>query len=272
MSYDMIDRFLRNNLDDDNYAEYSAALDELCTTATQQCNYCNGSGRMVRDPDIGTDHECFVCDGAGAIKTEQPAQRHPDDQAVDRFATAMKDKLAEARGKGRSGWEACPPDDLSRMLREHVEKGDPRDVANFCMMLWHHGAGIAAQPQQERCHLCDCTGDIHSPDGEWRGECPYCKQPAQPAQQEPVAYRVKWPAIGGGYKWLMVDKPLMEKEGFANEALYTSPQAQRTWVGLTDEEVKECFESVPTQDCQNYEHWRSLCARNIEAKLKEKNT
>lgn len=31
MSYDMIDRFLRNNLDDDNYAQYSAALDELCT-------------------------------------------------------------------------------------------------------------------------------------------------------------------------------------------------------------------------------------------------
>lgn len=46
----------------------------------------------------------------------------------------------------------------------------------------------------------------------------------------------------------------------------------QTWAGLTDEEIKECFDSVPTQDCQNYEHWRSLCARNIEAKLKEKNT
>lgn len=31
MSYDMIDRFLRNNLGDDDYAEYSAALDELGT-------------------------------------------------------------------------------------------------------------------------------------------------------------------------------------------------------------------------------------------------
>ena len=36
MSYDMIDRFLRNNLDDDNYAEYSAALDELCTPPAQR--------------------------------------------------------------------------------------------------------------------------------------------------------------------------------------------------------------------------------------------
>jgi hypothetical protein len=31
MSYDMIDRFLRNNLGDEDYAEYSAALDSLVT-------------------------------------------------------------------------------------------------------------------------------------------------------------------------------------------------------------------------------------------------
>jgi hypothetical protein len=30
MSYDMIDRFLRNNLYDDDYKDYSDALDELC--------------------------------------------------------------------------------------------------------------------------------------------------------------------------------------------------------------------------------------------------
>ena len=31
MSYDMIDRFLRNNLGDGDYAEYSDALNALCT-------------------------------------------------------------------------------------------------------------------------------------------------------------------------------------------------------------------------------------------------
>ena len=31
MSNDLIERFLRNNLDDDDYKEYSTALDELCT-------------------------------------------------------------------------------------------------------------------------------------------------------------------------------------------------------------------------------------------------
>jgi len=33
--------------------------------AQEQCNACLGTGRMVRDPDIGTDQECFVCDGSG---------------------------------------------------------------------------------------------------------------------------------------------------------------------------------------------------------------
>ena len=67
---------------------------------------------------------------------------HPDDIAVDHFALAMKEKLAIARAKGRGGWQHCTPAELSTMLREHVEKGDPRDVANFCMFLWFLGHPI----------------------------------------------------------------------------------------------------------------------------------
>lgn len=70
-------------------------------------------------------------------------EKTTDDTAVDRFAQAMKAKLAEAREKGRSGWETCPPEELSRMLREHVDKGDTRDVANFCAFLWNLRAPIS---------------------------------------------------------------------------------------------------------------------------------
>jgi hypothetical protein len=75
--------------------------------------------------------------------------QHPDDEAVDRFAAAMKGKLLEARSKGRSGWQDpnWTPEQISSALRKHVEKGDPRDVANYCMFLWARGAGIA--PAQE---------------------------------------------------------------------------------------------------------------------------
>ena len=41
---------------------------------------------------------------------------------------------------------------------------------------------------------------------------------------EPVCYRVHWPAIGGGFVWNMTSKPLLEKEGFKNEALYSEAQ------------------------------------------------
>ena len=35
-----------------------------------ECGHCHGTGRMVRDPDIGTDQECFVCDGTGYVNDE----------------------------------------------------------------------------------------------------------------------------------------------------------------------------------------------------------
>lgn len=73
------------------------------------------------------------------------ASIHPDDVAVDEFAKAMKIKLGEARSKGRGGWnnkDDCPQQRLSDMLRDHVDKGDPRDVANFCMFLYMRGEAI----------------------------------------------------------------------------------------------------------------------------------
>lgn len=60
---------------------------------------------------------------------------HSDDAAVDRFAERMKAKLALSREKGRGGWETASDAYLSKLLREHVEKGDPVDVANLAMML-----------------------------------------------------------------------------------------------------------------------------------------
>lgn len=76
--------------------------------------------------------------------------QHPDEAAVDALAALMKAKLAEKRAKGYGGWNdktQCPQQRLSDMLRAHVDKGDPVDVANFCAMLSARGEGIAAAPQ-----------------------------------------------------------------------------------------------------------------------------
>lgn len=71
--------------------------------------------------------------------------RHPDDEAVDRWAAAMKNKLARKRVEGRGGWEdkeTCSQAFLSELLHEHVEKGDPLDVSNLAMMLWDRGESV----------------------------------------------------------------------------------------------------------------------------------
>ena len=74
------------------------------------------------------------------IKFEQPpTQEDIDNEAVDKLAQAMKNKLAEKREQGYHGWEACKHGDLVQLLINHVDKGDPIDVANFCAFLFARG-------------------------------------------------------------------------------------------------------------------------------------
>jgi hypothetical protein len=81
MSYDMIDRFLRNNLGDDDYAEYSAALDSLCTPQPKQ-----EQGEPVAEVKRNSSGQIYIewRDGESAIAnlidaklytTPQPAQK-----------------------------------------------------------------------------------------------------------------------------------------------------------------------------------------------------
>jgi len=66
---------------------------------------------------------------------------HSDDDAIDNFANAMREKMALNREMGRSGSQTCPVDVLWQMLREHIDKGDPVDVANLAMVIHHRSAG-----------------------------------------------------------------------------------------------------------------------------------
>jgi len=72
-----------------------------------------------------------------AKEADATVSTHSDDHAVERFAMVMRAKLKLKRGHGRSGWERCSLADLARMLVAHVGKGDPVDIANFAMMLYH---------------------------------------------------------------------------------------------------------------------------------------
>jgi len=96
----------------------------------------------------------------------------------------------------------------------------------------------------------------------------------QPAQQEPVA--LKWQQAPVKTRWgdgMVVASVAIDKDHTV--CLYCerdqTPKvdamfAQRTWVGLTDEDIEIAFDD--TQEGGGFDDF----ARAIEAKLKEKNT
>mgnify|MGYP001584552280 CR=1 FL=1 len=60
---------------------------------------------------------------------------------VLRFAEALAEKLfvAEQKYGYSDGWlDDSWMDECRRKLREHTDKGDPRDVAAYCAFLWYH--------------------------------------------------------------------------------------------------------------------------------------
>ena len=54
----------------------------------EPCGGCKGSGWVTRDPDIGTDQECFVCGGSGAYPKEP--EQEPVGEIVDAIEGAFK--------------------------------------------------------------------------------------------------------------------------------------------------------------------------------------
>ena len=108
--------------------------------------------RILEGEQMLSTHAAWICAAADMLAADAPKVQHSDNISVDRFAGAMKAKLASARAKGRSGWdnpEACTAEYLSELLHGHVAKGDPVDVANFCMMLEAREARITPESAQQ---------------------------------------------------------------------------------------------------------------------------
>ena len=97
---------------------------------------------------------------------------------------------------------------------------------------------------------------------------------ASPHEQEPVAWlQIGLPPLHGGDVIARTTKPTKwNPEWWRFEPLYTSPPAQRTWVGLTDEQFQAIKDSFFRQQGWDGEGWDLALKEAIEAKLKEKNT
>lgn len=138
---------------------------------------------------------------------------HPDDLAVDRFAVAMKAKMAKQRAKGYGGWNdanICTVESLSQMLIEHVPKGDTVDVANFAMMLHQRGSAIVQPVAAE-------SGQSVVLPRHWFGELLALCGPEQHELRERVSNSVR-PATAG---WKLVPaEPTDEMLNAAHEVAY----------------------------------------------------
>jgi hypothetical protein len=67
-TYENTELQLEVDLPDGTYPIYA--------TIMETCGVCGGSGWVVRDPDIGTDQECFGCHGERVVEVEpEPAER-----------------------------------------------------------------------------------------------------------------------------------------------------------------------------------------------------
>ena len=122
--------------------------------------------------------------------------------------------------------------------------------------------GEATLAQQEP--VAYPEGDVVGPCicGSWPGgKCLKCPRITAPAQQEPVAWEQFYPEMG---KPKLAYLPPTES---TENTLYTSPPAQRTWVGLTNNELQPIADEYRIL----FGSWVEDFARAIEAKLRSKN-
>lgn len=100
-----------------------------------------------------------------SIPVEIPSELHPDTKSlVVRFAAALAEKLhtAERKYGYSAGWmkEDWIHAGVCRdRLIEHIEKGDPRDVAAYCAFLWHHGGST----REKLYPTCESVGHCPRP-------------------------------------------------------------------------------------------------------------
>jgi hypothetical protein len=88
-------------------------------------------------------------------KTVSPDEAR-DEHALHRFTMEMRTKLAQKRRQGRGGWwdsSECTVHELARQMIAVIEKGDPVDVANYCMMLYTRNGGHQALKMAWMLHM-----------------------------------------------------------------------------------------------------------------------
>ena len=196
------------------------------------------------------DNQHWVADG------ERHAYVMEYNAFIDKLKQALAQPTTTENNGGKTGW---PPgllqDDCKGLSKWLSNQPDARRRVREAL----------AQPEQDS----TCSNTLRLQDKPYPRTCKKCglgpciAQPKTQPEQEPVA-------------WMCADESLINK-GYARFShvcmgdwkipVYTTPP-QRTWVGLTEEDLK----LLSAEWRIVYGAWMDDFARDIEAKLKEKNT
>jgi len=169
------------------------------------------------------------------------------------------------------GWVGLSDKRLMEMLKQEPV-GEVKDL--FTKTAWENldvrgstKVYLNAPPQRteqepvEYCTAYYCAGDCGQPHNQKEMQEFLRAQPEQ-EQGEPVAWRLE----SGQAVWFERTDP-EASSALPNDVtaipLYTTPQPQREWVGLTDEEANQLWESTDSD-------WELM--KRTEAKLRSKNT
>jgi hypothetical protein len=157
--------------------------------------------------------------------------------------------------------------EMVRVLSDRIAQMDTEQEQGEPLEYWNAVEGwVKIDEVREHFDSVSCA-TIYKNGGE--GRVPLCLAQPQQEQGEPVAYFN--PQVKGGFYWAKPTKITAPVTVSVEPMpLYTTPQ-QRTWVGLTDDEIWEAYmKALPALDCSTDELY--AISRTVEAKLKEKNT
>ena len=98
------------------------------------------------------------------LEAAEQVSAQSDDAAVDRFAVALKHRLAQARRQGHGGWRDAllfPPETLAHSLMQHAQQGDTVGVAGYAMMLHQRGHTLFVSPALEQAAVPPAPASAH---------------------------------------------------------------------------------------------------------------
>ena len=153
----------------------------------------------------------------------------------------------------------------SETEREDCELVDDQNLQAVFRMRrseqWSPEDTAQQEPEIEYCTDYHCAGDCGRPHNQKE-----MREFLAAEQQEPVG---TYGEIFESMRSLLRSGRQADQQiymAMQDKPLYTSPPAQRTWVGLSEEEIESIFNNWPTYHL-DYEDF----ARAIEAELREKN-